>query len=119
MNSIAEIAYFTADVQALSDFYSAVLDSQPAAQSEGLAVFMVDNTKIFIHHKYQPAEDELPPENHIALAVQNLDEFCKTLMHKGYALEVPPASYYWGRSAYLRDPEGRLLELNEPPSEQA
>ena len=29
---------------------------------------------------------------------------------------VEPRAYPWGRSAYLRDPDGRLVELAEEPS---
>jgi catechol 2,3-dioxygenase-like lactoylglutathione lyase family enzyme len=29
----------------------------------------------------------------------------------GLVLRVEPRDYPWGRSAYLRDPDGRLVEL--------
>jgi len=32
---------------------------------------------------------------------------------RGCALLFEPRDYPWGRSAYLRDPDGRLVELSE------
>jgi catechol 2,3-dioxygenase-like lactoylglutathione lyase family enzyme len=33
------------------------------------------------------------------------------LLADGCALLLEPRDYSWGRSAYLRDPDGRLVEL--------
>ena len=101
----------------MTDFYRRLLGSEPLVQSENMAIFQAGETRIFLHYKYQPSDDELPPENHIAFSIINLDEACSALVGSGIALEIPPASYYWGRSAYLRDPEGRLIELAESQSE--
>jgi hypothetical protein len=32
-------------------------------------------------------------------------------MKQGLTLEVAPKDYYWGRSAYLRDPDRHLVEI--------
>ncbi len=117
MVKFAEIAYFVDDIPAMADFYRQLLGSEPFAQSEGMAIFMVGETRIFLHYKYQPAAGDLTPENHIALTVKDLDKFCQSLASTGLALEIPPADYYWGRSAYLRDPEGHLIELAESQDE--
>jgi len=47
---------------------------------------MAGGTKIFIHKNYDPGEGDLPPENHLAFTVDDLD------------------------------PDGLLLELTEPAS---
>ena len=112
-----ELAYFSKDVAAMSRFYQRLLGTNPVAESDGMVIFMVGDTKIFIHRTYQPGEGELPPENHIALAVADLDEACRQLVERGLTLEVPPKEYYWGDSAYLRDPDGHLIELNQAPRE--
>jgi catechol 2,3-dioxygenase-like lactoylglutathione lyase family enzyme len=114
---LAEIAYFVDDIPAMTNFYRQLLGSEPAAQSEGMAIFMVGETRIFLHKKYQPSVGDLPPENHIALTMNELDKFCHSLARTGLTLEIPPADYYWGRSAYLRDPEGHLIELSESQDE--
>lgn len=111
---LLELAYFTENVQSMADFYQALLGVEPVAKSDDMAIFMSGETKILIHYK-SPASPisggELPPENHIAFAVTDVDATCETLVKQGLALEVPPKDYYWGRSAYLRNPDGYLVEI--------
>ena len=106
-----EIAYFTDDVAGMAAFYRALLGVEPAAQSEGMAIFQAGATKIFIHHRYTPEPGDLPPEDHIAFTVADVDAACRSLAQNGITIEVAPKDYYWGRSAYLRDPGGQLIEL--------
>ena len=110
---LTEIAFFTADVASLVDFYRHLLDKEPVHASDGMATFLVGSTKVFIHATYVPGEGELPPEDHIAFAVDDLDGACATLGSRGVEIEVAPRDYYWGRSAYLRAPNGQLIELTE------
>jgi catechol 2,3-dioxygenase-like lactoylglutathione lyase family enzyme len=56
-------------------------------------------------------EDGPPNEDHFALSVDELDDTCSALAATGHTLLVEPRDYPWGRSAYLRDPDGRLVEL--------
>jgi catechol 2,3-dioxygenase-like lactoylglutathione lyase family enzyme len=108
---ITEIAYFTDQVDEMAAFYQRLLEAEPIARSEDMAIFLSGNTKIFIHRSYQPQADELPPENHTAFSVPDVDVAADALAAHGLALEVAPRDFYWGRSAYLRDPDGHLIEL--------
>ena len=108
---LIELAYFTNDVNGMADFYRSLLGSDPAANSDDMAVFMTGETKIFIHRTYEAAKGELPPENHTAYKVDDVDAVCKSLTDQGLKLEFPPKDYYWGRSTYLRDPDGHLFEI--------
>jgi catechol 2,3-dioxygenase-like lactoylglutathione lyase family enzyme len=45
--------------------------------------------------------------------VDDVDHACAELQARGFTIEVPPRMCYWGRSAYLRDPDGWLIELHE------
>lgn len=108
---LTELAYFTDDVPAMADFYRRLLNAEPVAQSDGMAIFMTGGTKIFIHRTYTLAEGDLPPHNHTAFRVDDVDAACAELLARGLALEVPPRDYYWGRSAYLRDPDGQQIEI--------
>ena len=110
---LVEIASFTEDVESTINFYQSLLGTEPVAQSEGMAIFMIGGTKIFIHRTYEPGEDDLPPENHLAFAVDNVDEASNRLQDQGLKIEAAPKDYYWGRSAYLRSPDGQLIELIE------
>jgi catechol 2,3-dioxygenase-like lactoylglutathione lyase family enzyme len=106
-----ELAYFTDNVKGMADFYRGLLGTEPVAQSDDMAIFMSGGTKIFIHRNYPPTEGDLPPNNHIAFAVNDVDATCETLTKQGLTIEIPPKDYYWGRSAYLRDPDGHQVEI--------
>lgn len=106
-----EIACFVSNVPATTAFYRALLGHEPVAESDGMAIFLVGETKLLIHEHYAPGEGELPPENHVAFAVPDVDDACARLTAEGLVLEIPPRDYYWGRSAYLRDPDGQLIEI--------
>jgi lactoylglutathione lyase len=111
---LVELAYFTENVQQMEDFYRALLGAEPVAKSEGMAIFMSGETKILIHYKSPGSPisaGELPPENHVAFAVEDVDAACEKMVKQGLTLEVPPKDYYWGRSAYLRNPDGSLVEI--------
>lgn len=108
---LIELAYFTDNVSEMVHFYRALLGAEPAAQSDDMAIFMSGETKIFIHKSYLPSEGELPARDHIAFAVEDVDAACASLTQGGLTLEVPPKDYYWGRSAYLRDPDGHQVEI--------
>ena len=108
---LSELAYFTDNVKKMADFYHALLGVEPVAHSEDIAIFMSGETKIFIHRNYPPSEGDLPPNDHIAFAVEDVDDMCQALMKRGLVMEIPPKDYYWGRSAYLRDPDGHQVEI--------
>jgi len=42
---------------------------------------------------------------------EDMDGVCQTLVKQGLVMEIPPKDYYWGRSAYLRDPDGHQVEI--------
>lgn len=108
---LIEIAKFTDKVTEMSAFYRQLLGASPIAESPDMAIFMNGGVKIFIHKTYEAGAGELPPENHVAYAVENVDKAVSDLQAKGLTVEVPPKDYYWGRSAYLRDPDGGLIEI--------
>jgi catechol 2,3-dioxygenase-like lactoylglutathione lyase family enzyme len=111
MKKLTEIARFTPHLDAMIEFYEALLGTAPAVRAEGMAIFMLGETKLFLHRSYTPKEDELPPEDHLAFTVADVDATCAELAVAGLKVEVPPREYYWGYSAYLRDPDGKLIEL--------
>ncbi len=111
---LSEIAFFTDDTAGMTDFYRKLLGAEPVAKSEGMAILMTGHTKIFIHRNYAPGEGELPPENHMAFTVEDVDAACRRLASQGILIERDAADYYWGRSAYLRAPDGQLIELTQP-----
>jgi len=112
---LTELAYFTDNVQQMTGFYRILLGIEPITQSEDMAIFISGETKIFIHRNYSPSEGDLPPNDHIAFAVEDVDNACQSLIEQGLVMEIPPKDYYWGRSAYLRDPDGHQVKITREP----
>ena len=107
---LAEGALFTTEVDGLAAFYERVLGVAPAERSEGHAVFALGETVLRIHAAVDPAPGDPPAEDHVAFAVEGLDGRAAAVAAGGGDVDglrdLP-----WGRSAYVRDPDGRLVEL--------
>jgi len=108
---VGEVALFTADVEATRRFYETLLGVAPATDWPGAALFAADDVTILVHERMPASGDGPPNEDHIAFAVPDLDRACTELRAAGLDLLVEPRDFPWGRSAYLRDPDGRLVEL--------
>lgn len=106
-----ELTRFTDDVGATVAFYETLLGAEPVSRWDGGAVFDLGSATLLVHEAVD--HGAAPGEDHAAFAVEDVDAVCDTLVDRGLAIEWPPADYDWGRSAYLRDPNGDLLELIE------
>lgn len=111
MTHVTEIALFTDDVGSLSDFYRDLIGAASVAEWAGGAIFAAGESKILVHERSASTDGGPPNEDHCALAIDDLDVTCDALRARGLELLVEPRDYTWGRSAYLRDPDGRLMEL--------
>jgi catechol 2,3-dioxygenase-like lactoylglutathione lyase family enzyme len=111
MRSLTEVALFTDDVAALSSFYRSLAGSAPVAEWPGGALFAVGDAKILVHERGATMDGGPPNEDHFAVSVTDLDAACAALRAAGCEFLVEPRDYQWGRSAYLRDTDGRLVEL--------
>jgi predicted enzyme related to lactoylglutathione lyase len=108
-----EIALFTDDVGSARGFYEELLVTPPEAEWPGGAVFAAGDLKLLIHRRAGAMPDGPPNEDHVAFAVEDLDHSCEKLRNRGVELLLEPRDYPWGRSAYLRDSDGRLVELSQ------
>lgn len=111
---LAELAIFTDDVATNAAFYERLLGTIPDYRDEGIAIFDVGGVLVLIHETCLPGPNDPPCENHVAFSVADVDQAVADLQAKGLVVEVPPRNYDWGRSAYLRDPDGRLIEVHQP-----
>ena len=117
MRKLVELALFTDDVPALTAFYVRLLGSEPAFSSDQMALFQLDGLHILIHHRVPPEPDSEvdssgpPNEDHFAIGVEGLDDMWSESGLSESSGAIEPADYPWGRSAYVRDPDGRLVEL--------
>ena len=112
-NHIAEVACFTADVAHLAEFYEQILGVAPVVRSDGMALFKLSGLSLLIQQGMPQTAGQPPNEDHLAVAVEDVDRACAALRNQGFALVLEPHNYEWGRSAYLRDPDGRLIELQD------
>lgn len=110
---LIEIAKFTDNVAEVSSFYRQLLGVDPFAESPDMTIFINHGVKIFIHKTYEAGAGDLPPEDHFAFAVEDVDKTFEDLRARGLKVEALPNDYYWGRSAYFRDPDGQLIELTQ------
>ncbi len=111
MRRLGEIALFTDDVDGASAFYRGLIGAAPVADWPGGAIFAVGDGKLLVHERAAALADGPPDEDHFAITVDDLDEMCAALVSSGLGLLVEPRDYPWGRSACLRNPDGRLVEL--------
>ena len=111
MRRLGEVALFTDDVAGASAFYRGLIGAEPVADWPGGAIFAVGDGKLLVHERAAASLDGPPNEDHFAIVVDDLDETCAALCRTASGLLVEPRDYPWGRSAYLRDPDGRLVEL--------
>jgi catechol-2,3-dioxygenase len=107
---VAEVAFFTEDVAGLTTFYERLLGRPPESRSDSHASFDLGGTTLFIHVAGGGGEhDGAPNDDHVALA---LDQDGAAERARAGGVDVlGPKDFYWGRSAYLRDPDGRVIEL--------
>jgi catechol 2,3-dioxygenase-like lactoylglutathione lyase family enzyme len=101
---IAEIALFTERPDELIEFYERVLGAAPESRWPGGATFDLGGATLLIHVTGESVEGQPPNVDHFALGVADVDEAAGRL-------GTEARDYDWGRSAYLRDPDGRLVEL--------
>ena len=113
LREVVEVALFTDDVERAKGFYERLVGGAPEAEWPEGAIFSAGSLKLLVHERAGAMEGGPPNEDHIALGVADLDGACAELAEQGFSFLVAPRDYPWGRSAYLRDPNGRLVELAE------
>jgi catechol 2,3-dioxygenase-like lactoylglutathione lyase family enzyme len=111
VSGFTEIALFTDDVDGLRDFYERLLGVAPEASWPGGAIYAVGAIKLLVHERAGASGNGPPNEDHVGIGVSDLEGACAVLRERSVNLLVEPSDYPWGRSAYLRDPDGRLVEL--------
>ena len=92
----------------LATFYEQLLGRPPDSRSDSHASFELDGTTLFIHAAGEGVEGA-PNRDHVAFALDQ-DAAVERARRAG-ADVVGPQDFYWGRSAYLQDPDGRAVEL--------
>jgi catechol-2,3-dioxygenase len=107
---LTEVALFTGDVDGVAGFYERVLGVAPTERSAQHAAFALGEVVLRVHASVDPAPGDPPADDHVAFTVEGLDARAAELTAAGVALDGP-RDLPWGRSGYVRDPDGRLVEL--------
>ena len=113
MNTLVEIALFTEEFDRAVEFYQNLLGEEPEVRGANIAIFNLSGVHLLIHEKGEATAGMPPNADHFAFGVRDLDAAAGEVTRRGLQLALEPKQYDWGRSAYLRDPDGRLVELSE------
>jgi catechol 2,3-dioxygenase-like lactoylglutathione lyase family enzyme len=112
------VAICVHDIERATAFYTDVLGLEqvhrPALSQPG-AWLVVGGHPDQMVHLMQTGEDPAATFQHFALTCHDLDAAGAALAAHGYALSEPEDIDGYGRQAFVHDPEGNLVELNEPP----
>jgi catechol 2,3-dioxygenase-like lactoylglutathione lyase family enzyme len=109
-------------------FYRDVMGFQPTfgTEDDSYADFAAGAVNIALFDKHEMSEAvgtaHKPPDADaqdsicLVFAVENVDRVCEQVTAKGVPLTVPPTDHAdWGiRTAHFRDPDGHLIEINQP-----
>lgn len=116
MREVVEIALFSERPQEVRRFYEDLLGGRPESEWPGGAIFASGGLKLLVHVRTPPEGAGPANEDHLAVLASDVDAACAALRARGHRVELEPRDYPWGRSAYLRDPDGRMVELTRPPA---
>lgn len=114
--TLSEIFMLSEDPARTGRFYQRLLGEKPKEVSADNFVLVHDGIYYWIHSPHGMLS---PAADHLVLEVTDLDEACKDLKSEGYAVDEAPKSYPWGLCAYLKDPDGRWLELKQKARKEA
>jgi catechol 2,3-dioxygenase-like lactoylglutathione lyase family enzyme len=114
MRKVIELALFTDKVAEMTAFYSALTGAPPNYANEMMATFALGELKLLIHARTPAAPGDPPNMDHFAFGVEDLAAETQAVGNRGLAFDIGPRNFDWGQSAYLRDPDGRLVELHQP-----
>ncbi len=115
LGGVHHVSLDVADVEDAGRFYEEVLGltriERPDFGFPG-AWFDASGTQV---HLIEVGTHEAPTSQHFAFRVDDVDAVCAALVDKGVDVSPPSAGFPGaGRQAFLKDPSGNLIELNQP-----
>jgi len=113
MRRVVEIALFTERPDELIAFYEQLLTALPTHRWENGATFDLGGLTLLIHETEHEETRDTANRDHVAIGVEDVDGAAGHLREQGFDIDGP-RNYYWGRSTYRQDPDGRMLELHQP-----
>lgn len=122
LRHLAYVVLFVEDLERSLAFYLEKLEMAVRHRAEEYVELAVEGPKFALLERWRlpalvgEAESGPPPpgthEGEVAFLVENIDEEYARLRSMGAAFVCAPENRAWGqRTAYLRDPDGHLIEL--------
>lgn len=114
LEGVHHVSLNVADVAAAVRFYRDVLGLREIPRPDfGFPGAWLEAGSAQIH-LMEVEEHRAPEGQHFALRVADIDRAVAELREKGVEVSPPAAIPGAGRQAFLRDPSGNLVELNQP-----
>jgi len=109
---IHHVSICVRDADAALEFYRDVLGMTPVARPDLGPGYWLDSGGQQVH--LMQADEPAPRSNHFAIRVHDIDEAVDDLRAQGVDVHPIPHVRGAGRQAFLHDPFGNFIELNQP-----
>jgi catechol 2,3-dioxygenase-like lactoylglutathione lyase family enzyme len=110
---VHHVSVCVSDVDAAVDFYTRVLGFTTLPRPDfGFGGAWLDTGGGQVH--LMQSDAPRPQGDHFALRVDDLDEAVADIRASGWKVDPVPHMAGAGRQAFLHDPSGNMIELNQP-----
>lgn len=115
------------DLEAAVTFYAGVLGARLLRRGPGLAFLDLAGARLVLSESGGPTSDKPwvtfdPPDRpdrvsaELILRVRDIDATHRELADRGARFLTPPVRFPWEIRCFLRDPDGHLIEITQPPA---
>jgi catechol 2,3-dioxygenase-like lactoylglutathione lyase family enzyme len=109
---------FYRDVMGFQATYGTENDTYADFNTGGVSIALFDRLEMSkaVGTSHLPGDANTQDRVCLIFAVEDVDAACQQLKTQGIPLTASPSDHPdWGiRSAYVRDPDGNLIEINQP-----
>ena len=109
---------YVSDMDRLSQFYESALQAKPAIQDRNWSAFELQGATFALHRRRSTDPHQDVAEFHFEFQVDDIEASLARFQSQGAQVARGVTDETYGRSAVLRDPDGREFRLVqvEPPT---